>query len=398
MTLKVSNLTLARTVFFLLVVAEFSAFDSSFRSGCAALSYCLLVTAVARSFVINRQYSVFSLNSFGHLLVALSVVSAFWHSWIDFGEVSFAFRLAFKFALAFLYITFIRRNRITFADVASPISVVCCVYGVLGWSLQYVSSPILLVNDTYSGRAIGKIFFYMAGYGVDGLALGYRNQGFFSEPGLFAVPAMYLYYTALTENKLRSKVGVLAVSSLVTAASSASLLAICVLHVLQVRNSLIRKLLVTAGIGVCFVLLAYLQTSWTVLLDQGALSTLARLFDAVKFIEAISQSPALGYGLNPDNYKAFTGALSSQMVAGVDEQFFGLDRGQSNSIFKVVLTFGIPIGALHLYSYLRAFRSNRRGVIAMVMIVLASQPVALTLPILIIQFGSLVRGYQKREN
>jgi hypothetical protein len=358
----------------------------------------LLVTAVARSFVINRQYSVFSLNSFGHLLVALSVVSAFWHSWIDFGEVSFAFRLAFKFALAFLYITFIRRNRITFADVASPISVVCCVYGVLGWSLQYVSSPILLVNDTYSGRAIGKIFFYMAGYGVDGLALGYRNQGFFSEPGLFAVPAMYLYYTALTENKLRSKVGVLAVSSLVTAASSASLLAICVLHVLQVRNSLIRKLLVTAGIGVCFVLLAYLQTSWTVLLDQGALSTLARLFDAVKFIEAISQSPALGYGLNPDNYKAFTGALSSQMVAGVDEQFFGLDRGQSNSIFKVVLTFGIPIGALHLYSYLRAFRSNRRGVIAMVMIVLASQPVALTLPILIIQFGSLVRGYQKREN
>ena len=134
------------------------------------------------------------------------------------------------------------------------------------------------------------------------------------------------------------------------------------------------------------------------LLDQGALSTLARLFDAVKFIEAISQSPALGYGLNPDNYKAFTGALSSQMVAGVDEQFFGLDRGQSNSIFKVVLTFGIPIGALHLYSYLRAFRSNRRGVIAMVMIVLASQPVALTLPILIIQFGSLVRGYQKREN
>jgi hypothetical protein len=391
-----SNELISFAILVLVLMSEFSAFPSTQRFIFLIIAITLFTISQVKQLSKNFSMPVCNIATNGKILILLTVAVLTGHTILNFDEIKYLFYFILKLFFAILYICWMIKSEEKFLRILYLTATFCVVYGLLSWPLQFLLPLEIIENDKYSGRAIAGIFFFMAGYGFDGLSIGYRNQGFFSEPGLYAIPAVYLYCTLLKQNRLISSMGIISIIGLLTSASLAGLIAISVFHVLSIKFKLMRRfLIILISISfIYFILEVLFKINY--LQGQVGLSTLGRAFDLIKFIEAFVKSPIVGYGLNPSEYNLFSGVTSMQLISDISVEYFSSERGQTNSFLKIILAFGFPVGLYHLYLYKNIFPRKGFSEIAVAIIIFASQPVALSLFALIVLFSGLIRFERSR--
>ncbi len=275
--------------------------------------------------------------------------------------------------LAFLVIVANNYDKTRLKDYIYKSCRIICMLGFVNF-LLYTFFPFLYseltTNSGYYTRSIMYIFNYETGELIN------RNRGLYWEPGVFQIILNIYLFLVIFEKKEHLKKALFPILVIITTFSTTGILIMFLLisyHIMKnkLRKLNLKKIFISLLIAGPLLMLLFINVE-NKLKSEVNPSAALRTYDQLMGLQIISENPIIGIGLDPTKYVK---SLKTIDIGPYDISELDIDRGSSNGILIIGVSFGLPILFLFLYSlYQQSLFFNKRIFFLLIFLELLSEP------------------------
>lgn len=243
----------------------------------------------------------------------------------------------------------------------------------------FIQQPYLQDIVRGGGNQIYQTFHYIFFFKLDTnlvSAFGVnfiRNAGLFWEPGIlqFYMNLLLFHQLFVRETSL-SKI-LLTIFVILTTYSTSGFIIMTLILLYKFKSVLsIRRFPILFLFTIISVILLYPIINENIISKMQRVSGWVRIFDILQSIYIIKDYPIAGIGITLEVYEKLQ--LTYTSVFG----FLMVDiTGNTNSIFRMLIFFGVPLGSFFIYALYRQnvlLKQNRKFIFLILLIFLSSQP------------------------
>lgn len=272
------------------------------------------------------------------------------------------------------------------------------------WTIMYLALINFILANTMSFlyrystsesgfivHTIFCIFNYNSNFSLGPLVL-YRNQGIFWEPGILQIISNILVFNILIEENKSISKAILPITIILTTFSTTGLMILFFIFIVKYRNIIFSKriLKIQNIIPILLISVYFIPLMISNIEDKTSgnekISYQLRMFDLLSGIQLIQENPILGVGMDSEKIK---NELSKKTVY-IDDKEISEDRGNTNSIITLFISFGLPFAFLFLRAiYKQKVFCNYKVFFVIIMLSLASEPLMYNTFIVLLILSSL---------
>ena len=315
-------------------------------------TYLLSLLLLALSIAFNRNFKKIEISGFVLILLASIVfLSCNYIFSISTGLKDYMLLFLRFFNAALTYLVLSRRIDNFLPNIQKTLNIIC-ILSLLGL-ITYVLFPgigkTIHFANGYSSITIGFFYYFHAVVEVGGVWIP-RNQGLFWEPGVLAAYANFFLFLSFFYYKKRSQI-ILATLVIITTFSTSGLFVMALQWLFFILRG--KSLKIHYKILICFVIfipIAYVSyLSFKEKKEDGIKNTVTsyslREFDLYSAAVIAWKYPLTGIGINKDTFLSERDKLP---LTKLQDQAILKDRGNSNTLFSMFYTWGVPIALLLL--------------------------------------------------
>lgn len=280
-------------------------------------------------------------------------------------------KIIIRFFILSLLILYYKNNKISFEKDLLIVLVIFLIHSVINYVLilffkeYFTFSNLIGKAKLYS---LYKIFYYKSTYGESESFI--RNQGFFWEPGVLQIYINILLFISIKYKKWI--ISILSIFVLISTFSTAGFIIMLIILLNFLVN--INEFNIIRLIIIPVIILALFPTIKKNIIDKSESSSSSlRRYDFEQSLAMIRNFPLLGIGYSTKDYNKLK--LKYYVVSESDYNST-LSRGNTNSIMKLFLWFGIPIALLFIIFifYQNLFTQNKFIIFFIVILSNFSEP------------------------
>lgn len=312
-----------------------------FSFGVLLLIYANYKSAISRLFVISSA-AIFFFLLFNYLIAPYK----------EIGNYLQLFTKSVN-ALLFVFIVGINGTQLLITTLRK-ILILLLIYGIINYFIYpFIESNLFLIeNEFQSYNTFNYIFYYgerfTEQYDFFGIKLN-RNAGFFWEPGVNQFYLNLLLFIELNLLKrINKKIVALAIFSILSAYSTTGVFILGIQLFLYGRKKGVISKKTKVILSSFSAVVLYYSITYITTQKMETFSFAVRALDLVQSLEIFKNNLLLGIGINLDYFISLRGSYD------INYEFINsrsdIDKGNSNSIMSLLLSFGLPLGGWLLIS------------------------------------------------
>lgn len=270
------------------------------------------------------------------------------------------------------------------------------IHALLSFIFYFLISNSLSYIEIDAGKeylTFHQIFFYLEDAKLSIFGINFvRNQGIFWEPGILQLYLNILLFIELFYVKT-SKYNILLTFILIlTTFSTAGFLIFLMIIIYKFKSAITFEkivILLPLAIIIGFILYPLIVMNFEdKFYGDHANSSMIRFFYTIQYLDMIVDFPFSGIGITMDpmnslQYKEYNIIFNGNFVAN--------PTGGTNSILKLILMFGIPVGMILLYALYRQsiFDKEKKLFFVILLIALSSEPIGMRILFVFLMINGL---------